>query len=655
MKRLAILLCFLSFNSLAQNREIDSLLKSLNNQRIDSNIYNTSLQIAKIYFDSAYDKALIYFNKALEVSERSSDRKKVAHIYHQIGSMYQRKGEFQTALTNLNNALQIHEFLDNKEGIGQLLNDIGLIYKTWGKYDKALANYFDALKLFDEIGDAVNGAMALNNIGQIYYYRNDYEKSIEYFKKYLDVNKKNKKPRAVAGAANNIASAYMELERYDDALDYYVRSMRIYDSLGIKLGVAVIKDNIGSLFLREKKYNDALLYNSEALKVFEEIGSQPRICNALQSVGLAYSKLNQPELAIKYLKRSLDIALNLKQQETQKDVYETLSDVYAQTNQFEKALSNYKLFIQIKDSLLNSEKDKSIETIQAEYEAQKKEKEFAEINQKLHTQKNLVLLGTGLFILFIFLTSLIIRENYRRKKISTAAEKQTQIHFSIIDRASKFLSAQQNEKVKLFSAFEMVWQLNSSKIETDSCIPFIKDSMLILSFVSKSNQSKNFEIIKISIFDFINSRNNFNDELSIKEQYSKYISESSIWQNFIEEEAFTNVDFWCLNNDNYLQRFFGTLSAFHVDNQNRIADIRINFDGWSKAEKGDRFYFYTINRLNEFRQNEQEAFQDTIRKTIDRTLNLPFNDQKEIFSNCIELIEAGNETQNDISLFAIML
>ena len=170
----SVLFYIIAINGFAQTNTIDSLISSLKVQRVDSNKYYTCIKIAKYYSDSAYDKSLIYFNKALDVAEKSSDRKKVAHIYHQIGSMYQRKGEFPTALKNFKNALEIHEYLNNKRGIGQLLNDIGLIYKTWGKYDKALENYINALKIFDEIGDSGNGAMASNNIGQIFYYRSEY-------------------------------------------------------------------------------------------------------------------------------------------------------------------------------------------------------------------------------------------------------------------------------------------------------------------------------------------------------------------------------------------------------------------------------------------------------------------------------------------------
>ncbi len=652
MQRLLLLLCFapISIIGSAQNKIIDSLFKNLNNQKIDSCIYKAYVRIADAYADSSYDKSLVYFNKALLLAEKSSNRSTVAHVYHKIGSLYLKKGEFPTALTNFNNALEVHEYLNNKRGIGQLLNDIGLIYKTWGKYDKALENYLKALTLFDEIGDDVNGAMASNNIGQIFYYREEYEKSITYFKKYLDVNNKNKTMRAVAGAANNIASAYMELDKLDKALEYYIRSMRVYDSLGIKVGVAIIKDNIGSLYIRQKQYNDALLYNSEAAKIFEEVGSKSRLSASLQCVGLAYARLNQNDLAIKNLTRSLKIALNLKQQETKKDIYETFAEVYAQTKQFDKALINYKLFVEIKDSLLNSETIGKIETIQAEYESQKKEKELAEMNQKFYNQKFLGLLSAGIIVLFLFLTGLVIRENQQKKKTIRIAAVQTKNLYQIISKTNQNLFLSHNLNISSSSIFDNFWHINSDNENGCSCFPFFKDNYLITALVSIGNSSENEDIIKLSIFDFFNSLNGSSFNTSIKEQFNKFISEEAAWRNVFSEKQLMNIDFWIYNIDTKEQLYSGIISAFYIDNKKNITDLCKRNNKWSKVEKGNRFYFCTSRSLDSFILNQHEYFQTAICKNIAKSLDLSFNDQKEVLSNSLELIEAGSEQDLGISI-----
>lgn len=656
MKRLLLILIIthLSIIGFGQTNSIDSLISSLSGLKVDSSIYKTYVRIADAYADSSYDKSISYFNKALDLAEKSKVRKRVAHVYHKIGSLYLKKGEFPAALENFNNALAIHTFLNNKTGIGQLLNDIGLIYKTWGKYDKALENYLKALNLFDEIGDEINGAMASNNIGQIYYYQSDFNKAIEYFKKYLDVNKKNKTYRAVAGAANNIASAYMELNKLDDALNYYIRSMRTYDSLGIKVGVAIIKDNIGSLYLRKKQFNDALLYNSEASKIFEEIGSQSRLCASLQSVGLAYTKLKQPELAVKFLTRSLDIAMRLKQQETKKDVYESLSEVYTQTKQFDKALLNYKLFVEIKDSLLNSEAIGKIENIQAEYESQKKEKDLVEINQKLHSQKVLGLVSGVVILLFLFLTALIIRENRQKKKSIRIAEEETKNLYHIVGKTNRNLVLSLTEKLRCSSVFENFWHINSDKDDISSFIPFFKDSYLLIAFISKGNTSCNQDIIKLSIYDFFNSLNGSNFNSSIKEQFSNFVSTDVTWKKILSNEKLVNVDFWCYNEDAAQQQYSGIINAFYIDNSKQIIDLRKKTNTWLKVEKGDRLYFCTSKSLNSFIMNEQEFIQTNLSKTISKSLDLTFDEQKEILSNSLELIEAGNDHNSSISIIGFM-
>ena len=171
-------------------------------------------------------------------------------------------------------------------------------------------------------------------------------------------------------------------------------------------------------------------------------------------------------------------------------------------------------------------------------------------------------------------------------------------------------------------------------------------------FLSQENPSVNIDVIKLSIFDFFHSQNNVNTNISIKEQYNNFISKESIWQIVHENEKQINLDFWCFRKDCNQHQYFGAFSAFHVSNQNQISDLRINTNGWLKVNKGDRFFFYTSSSLNTFNQNEQVLFQNTLSKTITNTNSLSFDEQKEIFSDSLELIDAGNDARFDISILA---
>ena len=655
MRRVVIILLFSTLYHwcYAQTNPIDSLLKNLKDEKIDSNVYNAYIKIAGYYKDSAYDKTLYYYNKALDIVERTNQRKKVADVYHNIGWMYMIKGELPNALQNYNNALSILEFIKDNEEVGGVLNDIGLVYKTWGKYEKAIDYFLRALKVFEERGNPEFIAVISNNIGQVYYYREDYENAIIYFKKYLDFNKSVKKSRAIAGAANNIASALMEQQKFDDALNYFIISMRIYDSLNIKVGVAVIKDNIGSLYLRKKQYNDALKFSTEASKIFEELGSQSRLCASLQSVGLAYSKLNNKESALKFLNRSLDLAIKLNLRETKKSVYETLAEVYSQNKDYENALKNYKLYTEIKDSLMNAETVGKIESIQAEYESKRKEKELAEITKKFQNQKMLGLIAVGVIIIFLFLTSLIIRENQIKKSNIKKSSDQLSAIYKVMGKFNNNPILDTTHIVDSF--FNKHWFVKSIENEHQSFIPFYKEPNLYFALLSKGWIAENEGLINPAILDFFNSSFNEKHEMSIKEQFLYFISNDETWSVFKFDKQIFNVDFWYFNTITKHHLYSGNISAFHINERNQIADLSKSANTLSELKTGDRLFFSTSNSLHSFILNDQNSIQNSISKTIEKSINLNFEQQKEILENNVELIEAGDGQNARISIFAIQV
>jgi hypothetical protein len=72
-----------------------------------------------------------------------------------------------------------------------------------------------------------------------------------------------------------------------------------------------------------------------------------------------------------------------------------------------------------------------------------------------------------------------------------------------------------------------------------------------------------------------------------------------------------------------------------------------------ELKKEDRLFFCTSNNLNSFILSDQNSIQSTLNKTIEKSVNLTFDQQKEIIENSLELIEAGNGQNAQISILAI--
>jgi tetratricopeptide (TPR) repeat protein len=395
--------------------------------------YDAYFKLAIAHIDSAYNKSIEYWNKALEIAKKRKYWELSADAYHQLGYMLLKKAEFVKSLEFFKEALNIYEQTGNLLGTAAVYNDIGLVYKNWGKYDTALDNYLLAQKYYEKTQSEEGMGIVYNNIGQIYFFREDYLKAIDYFKQYLEINKKSKYYRAVAAASNNIASAYMELGSFNFAYDFFLSSLRIYDSLDIKLGVAIIQDNIGTLFLKKGQYFDALLYHTRSLEIFRQLGSTSRECISLKNIGLVYYKLKKYPDAIKYFDASLAIAFNLKMNETLQELYLYLAQAHESSHSDVKALGYYKLFTQIKDSLQRVETAEKLGLLESRLEAENKTRQLELLKKELEREKQtktyLYFSVFGIILSMIIIFYFLIKSISLKRRVNELALNNRDVEF----------------------------------------------------------------------------------------------------------------------------------------------------------------------------------------------------------------------------------
>ena len=101
--------------------------------------------------DGDYNKALEYWNKALDIQKEISGEKNegVAIIYGAISSMHYNLGDYNKALEYYNKALDIQKQIlgERHPDTAKSYNSIGEIYYSLGDYNKALEYYNKALDI----------------------------------------------------------------------------------------------------------------------------------------------------------------------------------------------------------------------------------------------------------------------------------------------------------------------------------------------------------------------------------------------------------------------------------------------------------------------------------------------------------------------------
>ena len=131
--------------SLAQNQEIESLLKKLKTSKNDSDKVTMLDGIARVYTESGnFYKAKQYAEQAFELSKKLQYRKGIGSSANILGITNQRTGDFDQSIFFFLEALKIAEKLNIKQFVLATYGNIGSLYSDMKNSNKALEYYFKA-------------------------------------------------------------------------------------------------------------------------------------------------------------------------------------------------------------------------------------------------------------------------------------------------------------------------------------------------------------------------------------------------------------------------------------------------------------------------------------------------------------------------------
>ncbi len=278
------------------------------------------------YSKAYYDKALKYYQKALEIGLKAYGTKRninISSLYNNIGMVYESKGDYNKAIEYCGNALKIYSEIPRPEDALPAIvyfNNIASIYKSKGDYDTAIKMYNDALELLMSL-DYVESEEAIavyNNIGTIYKSNGNDDKAHEYYQKALEIGLKiygTEEQPEIATVYNNIGRVYESKRDYDKALEYYEKSLEI----GLKIyGTEEHPDivgnytDIGDVYRSKGDYEKALEYYQRALEIgLKAYGTEvhPEIARFYNNMGVAHESNGEYNEALRYYEKALDILL----------------------------------------------------------------------------------------------------------------------------------------------------------------------------------------------------------------------------------------------------------------------------------------------------------------------------------------------------------
>ena len=207
-----------------KKRVIDEWL----NKNQEKELASSFLSLSNSYGDiGAFEKALVYANKSLQIFEKLKDSIGIANAYNTVSFSLINQNKFNKALASAQKSLSLKKktYVSGHPSIDYSYQTIGLILLNLKKYKQALEYFNKSLAYQKQNQKQSISASNYLNIGNIYSEQSKFTLALQSYTKALSIRKKSNQKTDFIYPYNRIANAYKNLDKKQKALSGYQKAL----------------------------------------------------------------------------------------------------------------------------------------------------------------------------------------------------------------------------------------------------------------------------------------------------------------------------------------------------------------------------------------------------------------------------------------------
>jgi len=233
-----------------------------------------------------FEAALGAFERMLRLSWVVASRTKAAVAFNKMGRVWRRKGDLKLALEYLARGQELFEQAHDARGIAGSLDDIGKVLYLLGRYDEAYEKVTKGLAARGRRGDERSIAHSLSNLGNIQQDRGRFSESRNCHTEALELRRKICDRAGVIASLNNLAVLAYEMGDVDAAQRGWEEALHEAEDIGALPLQALALSNLGELARAKGHHEEARSRIEDALEICEEIDDRRLQTEALRNLAL---------------------------------------------------------------------------------------------------------------------------------------------------------------------------------------------------------------------------------------------------------------------------------------------------------------------------------------------------------------------------------
>ena len=418
-------------DSLESKEYISSAILKLESLSGDSKLISTYRIANALYAVNDWEESLLMIDEALSIPN-VNDFDALGKVYRLASRIHTKKSHYDKAILSYQKAIEMFTKSGNIPRQIDCLNGVGVIHKNLGNYNQALPLYHAAYKLAKKASLPLKLAATTTNIGVLLKKQEKYDNALEYYFKAEKIYKRENDFGGLANIYNNQGNIYRLQKKYPQSLKKYQLAIENRNKAGNKRMLSYTYNNIALSYQEMGNYQKAIENLNFSMKLKIENEEYESLSSTHLNFSEIYLELNDSKKFKFHINEARRIAIEFHQDKIRRSVLVNMSQFAANNKDFKSA---YIYLSSVYDELdtLDLESQKALTSaLQAHFESEQDRNEIHELSdaillldlqkeelEKKQSVSNWLIIGLGLIILVLVVLSVLFYLKQKALKTKT--------------------------------------------------------------------------------------------------------------------------------------------------------------------------------------------------------------------------------------------
>ncbi|WP_461044446.1 tetratricopeptide repeat protein, partial [Spirosoma harenae] len=374
------------------------------------NISAITLRATRYYLTDQPAKALIYFQKAVDVA-------------------------------------QTHQ--SSKQDVYDMMANVSIAYEQLEQWPKVMENSLKAIRLQEQYG-LTPRSNAWSGVGTALKKMGKPQQALPYFQRALAIEKGSNNPRNESVAENELGNIYDLLKQPELALKHYRNSLKLAEKISFELLQTDALTNIARTLNKAGRPESGLPLAQKALRIAQQQKNDEATRTAYLIIGHLYESLKQYPQAESAFKEALVTAERSNHRADAQEARQALTDFYANRQNYKQAYEFQAQKNRLIDSAANVRTEVAVQRLLAQYQTEKKEAQIKLLQQqaqlrdketaRIQFQNTALIVGSLLLLLLVGTGSAWLLNRAKLRRLEEAQQLRKQIAHDLHDEVGSTLS-----------------------------------------------------------------------------------------------------------------------------------------------------------------------------------------------------------------------